>query len=99
MDTRKYHSSFNIIKSEVDKLRSTEANIIILDATADASVLGKNTGVDAVRNKTTFLTFMTIDQAYAYAKKLTEEAKTCVSVFENESLLCELADYLLYRNK
>ena len=71
----------------------------ILDATADASVLGKNTGVDAVRNKTTFLTFMTIDQAYAYAKKLTEEAKTCVSVFENESLLCELADYLLYRNK
>ena len=71
----------------------------ILDATADVTVLGKNTGTDEDRNKTTFLTFMSIDEARAYAKRLTDEAKEAIADFENNEILCELADYLLTRNK
>ena len=71
----------------------------ILDATADVTVLGKNTGTDEDRNKTTFLTFMSIEEARAYAKRLTDEAKEAIADFENNEILCELADYLLTRNK
>lgn len=71
----------------------------ILDATADVSVLGKNTGTDEDRNKTTFLSFMTVEEARSYAKRLTEEAKEEISDFDNNEMLCELADYLLTRNK
>lgn len=71
----------------------------ILDATSDASVLGKNTGMDANRNKTTFLSFMNIEQAYVYAQRLTSEAKDAIKIFENDTMLGSLADYLLNRNK
>jgi geranylgeranyl diphosphate synthase type II len=71
----------------------------ILDATADVSVLGKNTGADADRNKTTFLSFMSIDDAYLYAKRLTEEAKNEIDILEDQKLLQNLADYLLNRDK
>ena len=71
----------------------------ILDATADVTVLGKNTGTDEDRNKTTFLAFMSIEEARAYAKRLTDEAKEAIADFENNEILCELADYLLTRNK
>lgn len=71
----------------------------ILDATADVSVLGKNTGTDEDRNKTTFLSFMSIEEAHSYAKSLTAEAKEAIINFDNNEMLCELADYLLTRNK
>jgi len=69
----------------------------ILDVTADASLLGKNTGVDASRNKTTFLSFMSIDEAREYAEKLTTEAKQALECFDNNEILIQLADYLLTR--
>ena len=71
----------------------------ILDATADASILGKNTGVDATRNKTTFLSFMSIEDASDYAAKLTEDAKRELIVFNESNNLSDLADYLLVRKK
>lgn len=71
----------------------------ILDATADASVLGKNTGVDATRNKTTFLSFMSIEDASDYASKLTDAAKKQLFVFNESNTLSDLADYLLVRKK
>lgn len=71
----------------------------ILDATADAETLGKNTGVDATRNKTTFLSFMSIEEASNYAAKLTEDAKKELDIFENSAKLADLADYLLVRKK
>lgn len=71
----------------------------ILDATADASVLGKNTGVDATRNKTTFLSFMSIEDASGYASKLTDAAKKQLFVFNESNTLSDLADYLLVRKK
>ncbi len=71
----------------------------ILDATADASILGKNTGVDASRNKTTFLSFMSIEDASDYASKLTDEAKKELILFNDCHNLSDLADYLLVRKK
>ena len=71
----------------------------ILDATADASVLGKNTGVDETRNKTTFLSFMSIENASKYAEKLTDDAKKELIVLNESNILSDLADYLLVRKK
>lgn len=71
----------------------------ILDVTSDAAALGKNVGVDESRNKTTFLSFMTIDEAREYAKRLTNEAKSALDCFADAETLDELADYLLIREK
>ena len=71
----------------------------ILDETSSLELLGKNVGSDKERNKTTFLTFMSIESAREYACELTERAKTALSVFTDSELLCELADYLLMRDK
>jgi geranylgeranyl pyrophosphate synthase len=71
----------------------------ILDATSSLEQLGKNVGVDKDRNKTTFLSFMTIEAANEYARELTDKAKAELSVFNNNEMLCELADYLLTREK
>lgn len=71
----------------------------ILDKTGDEAVFGKPIGSDEEQNKTTFLTFMSIDEAFNEAKKLTEEAKSVISAFQGSELLCDFADYLLKRNK
>ncbi len=71
----------------------------ILDATSSLEQLGKNVGVDKDRNKTTFLSFMSIEDARKYAHKLTERAKASLAVFNDCDKLCELADYLLTRDK
>ena len=71
----------------------------ILDVTSSLEKLGKNVGVDKDRNKTTFLSFMSIERAREYAHELTDMAKSALSIFEENDLLCDLADYLLMRDK
>jgi geranylgeranyl diphosphate synthase type II len=71
----------------------------ILDVIADPAVLGKNVGSDASENKTTFMSFMSVDEARQYAAKLTAEAKEDLACFEHADLLYALADYLLVREK
>jgi len=71
----------------------------ILDATGDEAALGKPIGSDKESGKTTFLSFMTVDEAREYAKKLTEDAKSAISGYEGSDVLCSLADYLITRNK
>lgn len=71
----------------------------ILDVTGNTETLGKNTGSDAINGKTTFLSFMTVDEAYKYAESLTEEACEAVSGFADSDILCETAGYLLTRKK
>ena len=71
----------------------------ILDVIADPAVLGKNVGSDASENKTTFMSFMSVDEARQYAAKLTTEAKEALACFEHADLLYALADYLLVREK
>lgn len=68
-----------------------------LDAVGDEAALGKSVGSDAASGKTTFLTFMTTDDAMEYARTLTEGAKAAIAEFEGSETLCALADYLLER--
>ena len=45
---------------------------------------------------------MSIEEARAYARELTEKAKASLEIFsgtDDHKLLCELADYLLTREK
>ena len=71
----------------------------ILDVEGDAALLGKATHADAELEKTTFLTFMNIPEARAYAEKLTNEAIEAIAPYEGNETLTELAKFLLYRNK
>lgn len=69
----------------------------ILDVTSTDEVLGKNIGSDKDKNKTTFMTFFTPDEARAYAEKLTDEAICCIDGVEGSEGLVSLALYLCDR--
>ena len=69
----------------------------ILDATATAEEIGKSVGGDAEHNKTTFLTYYSVEEAAEYARKLTENAVKKISEWEAPRTLCDLAEYLLER--
>lgn len=69
----------------------------ILDVTGDAAELGKNIGSDAQENKTTFLSFLTIEEARAYAERLNAEALRALAPYENNEFLIRLAEHLLAR--
>lgn len=69
----------------------------ILDVTGSAESLGKNPGQDEKENKTTYLSHYSLDEAKAYAEKLTEDAIRAISKYSGSELLCELADYLASR--
>ena len=71
----------------------------ILDATSDNETLGKPVHSDLEQEKTTFLTEMSIEDAFAYAKEKTENAIKVIEKYENNEILTELAIYLLNRNK
>ncbi len=70
-----------------------------LDAIGDTDAIGKPVGSDAESGKTTFLTFMNVDQAYDYARDLTQLAVDAIAPFSNKEPLCALAEYLLDREK
>ncbi len=69
----------------------------ILDVTGDAATLGKATHADGELGKTTFLTFMSVEEAQKYAAELTENAIRGIRDYENSETLVELAGYLLNR--
>ena len=69
----------------------------VLDATGDAAKLGKTIGSDAQNDKTTFLTFMTAEDAMKQARDVTNTAKSAISGFAGSENLKVLADYLLER--
>lgn len=71
----------------------------ILDKYGDSSVLGKNIGSDEANGKTTFLSYMTKEEAKKTAEKLTEEAISAVSGYTGSETLVALAEYLLTRKK
>ena len=71
----------------------------VLDITSGEAELGKSAGSDARRNKTTFMTFYTVDQALEYAEGLTVKAINAISDLEDSELLTDLAVYLLERKK
>ncbi len=69
----------------------------ILDVEGNAEQLGKATGADAKMNKVTFMSFYSVQEARAYAAKLTDEAKNAIAFLPENETLCALADYLLER--
>ncbi len=69
----------------------------VLDVVGDAKLLGKNVGVDKAANKLTFTNFYTVEQAKAYAQKLTEEAVNAITRYDGGGELEALAYYLLQR--
>lgn len=71
----------------------------ILDATGDVATLGKMTHADDALGKTTFLTFMTIEEAQKYAEEITEKAIAGLRDYQNSEMLIEFAKYLLHRTK
>ncbi|MFA6782027.1 MAG: hypothetical protein WCR90_02315, partial [Sedimentibacter sp.] len=57
-------------------------------------------GSDAVNNKTTYLTFKSIDEAKKDVEKFTHQAIESLSIFGNRAVyLIELAKYLTNREK
>ena len=71
----------------------------ILDATSDNETLGKPVHSDVKQEKTTFLSEMSIEDAFAYAKEKTENAIRAIEKYENHEILVNLAKYLLERKK
>ena len=71
----------------------------ILDAEGDAALMGKATHTDEALEKTNFLSFMSVQDARAYAEALTEEAIDAIAPYDGSETLTELAKFLLYRNK
>ena len=69
----------------------------ILDVIATEEELGKSIGSDAENNKTTFLTYYSVEEAAEYARKLTDGAVKKIEKWQNRSALTELAEYLLNR--
>ena len=69
----------------------------MLDVTADQTQLGKTVGKDKNADKTTFLSYYTVDEAAAYARELTDEACAAVTDIDKTGTLCALARYLCER--
>lgn len=70
----------------------------ILDVISTAEVLGKDIGSDAENGKTTFMSFMSIEQAQDLINALTDEAINSVQKIDVFGDLKELALYLAGRN-
>ena len=70
----------------------------ILDVEGSTELLGKNVGSDAENKKTTFLTFMSIDDAKSYAAELTANAENAIKNYRGSETLIELSRFLLNRN-
>lgn len=71
----------------------------ILDVEGDDTLLGKPTGSDAKSGKTTFLSFMSTDEAKAYAARLTDQAVNAIKPFFGSEVLIHIAESMLVRKK
>lgn len=71
----------------------------ILDVTGDSAVLGKNIGSDEKDGKTTFLSFMSVDEAREYARKETDKSTAALRGYPGSDFLTALAEYLISRSE
>lgn len=69
----------------------------ILDITGDYEKLGKKTGSDKNNSKSTFVTFMGLDNAITEAENLSNKARKILLNFSNNEFLLNLTDLLLKR--
>ena len=71
----------------------------ILDVKSNAETLGKPIGSDERNGKKTVLKFMTLEEAEAEEKRLTDEAIEAISGYKNNENLIALAKWLITRTK
>lgn len=69
----------------------------VLDVTGDEQTLGKKVHADDAMGKTTFLTFMSVEQAKKYAEEITAKAIDGIRAYEGSETLVAFAEYLLDR--
>jgi farnesyl diphosphate synthase len=71
----------------------------ILDAEGKTVQLGKTAGKDKLCHKPTYVSLLGLSEAKNKAKTLYEEARACLSVFDERALrLYELADFIIKRH-
>ncbi len=71
----------------------------ILDVTSTDEEFGKRTGSDANKNKTTFMSFFSVEEARQYAASLTREAIREIEDIDASDRLISLAEYLCDRKR
>lgn len=69
----------------------------VLDACGSTETLGKPVGSDAKNEKSTFLSFMSADDALAYAARVTKEATGAIEDYPASGTLVSLGEWLLHR--
>lgn len=71
----------------------------ILDVEGNAQILGKNTGMDAQMQKTTFVSLYGVEKSKEMLAEYTQRAKEALEIFGPRSdFLIQFADYLLRRD-
>ena len=71
----------------------------VLDVIGDETVLGKHVGSDAENHKTTFLSFLSAEDARALAALRSAQACAAIEPYDNDGALRALAALLLTRKK
>lgn len=71
----------------------------ILDVCGDEKKLGKPRGSDSKSNKSTYVSLLGIEKAKKLAFELCQQAKDTIRHYENSEFLCELADYIVLRDR
>lgn len=69
----------------------------VLDACGSTETLGKPVGSDAKNEKSTFLSFMSAEDALAYAARVTKEATDAIKGYPASGTLISLGEWLLHR--
>lgn len=71
----------------------------ILDVTSSLEELGKNIGSDMQNDKSTFLSFHSIEESEEIIAEMKLKALDAIEQFENNQFFIDLADYLVSRTK
>lgn len=71
----------------------------ILDVTSSLEELGKNIGSDMQNDKSTFLSFHSIEESEEIIEEMKLKALEAIEQFENNQFFIDLADYLVSRTK
>ena len=89
----------NALASYADKIGlAFQIKDDILDCTSSTEVLGKQQGADAQLGKPTYVSLLGLDGAQEKLKIAHEEAVHHMQEFEENSLLVQIADYIVSRN-
>lgn len=103
-----YYAAGNDVNPEIEEKLATYAQNIglafqiiddLLDVNSTEEVLGKPIGSDAKNGKCTVLQFMSQKEAFAQARRLSEEAAALFAGWDRSTYICKLPIYLLNRKK